>query len=59
MGTPFQLRFQSAKAHSHDTGTDHQRIAKIDRENEVTAPPKVSPSVGKVSVPQLSMIIYK
>ena len=29
-------------------GTDHQKIAKLDRENEVAPPPKVSPSVGKV-----------
>ncbi|WFD05278.1 multiprotein-bridging factor 1 [Malassezia vespertilionis] len=28
-------------------GTDHQRIAKLDRENEVAPPPKVSPTVGK------------
>ena len=28
-------------------GTDHQRIAKLDRENEVAPPPKVAPSVGK------------
>ncbi|GJJ12503.1 hypothetical protein Clacol_006746 [Clathrus columnatus] len=28
-------------------GTDHQRIAKLDRENEVAPPPKVSASVGK------------
>ncbi|KAF7778875.1 transcriptional regulator family: Helix-turn-helix [Agaricus bisporus var. burnettii] len=28
-------------------GTDHQRIAKLDRENEVAPPPKVSPSVGR------------
>ncbi|TFL07539.1 ylMBF1 [Pterulicium gracile] len=34
-------------ANKANMGTDHQRIAKIDRENEVTAPPKVSPSVGK------------
>lgn len=30
------------------TGTDHQKIAKLDRENEVAPPPKVAPSVGKV-----------
>lgn len=30
-------------------GTDHQRIAKLDRENEVAPPPKVAPSVGRVS----------
>lgn len=28
-------------------GVDHARLAKLDRENEVTAPPKVAPSVGK------------
>ncbi|CAO3664038.1 unnamed protein product [Umbelopsis vinacea] len=27
--------------------TDHARIAKLDRENDVTAPPKVDVSVGK------------
>lgn len=32
-------------------GTDHQRIAKLDRENEVAPPPKILPSVGKVSRP--------
>ena len=29
-------------------GTDHQRIAKLDRENEVAPPPKLAPSVGRV-----------
>lgn len=29
-------------------GTDHQRIAKLDRENEVAPPPKVAPEVGKI-----------
>ncbi|OZJ02380.1 hypothetical protein BZG36_04444 [Bifiguratus adelaidae] len=28
-------------------GVDHQRIAKLDRENEVAPPPKVDMSVGK------------
>ncbi|KAH9925253.1 ylMBF1 [Fomitopsis serialis] len=32
------------KAHQ---STDHQRIAKLDRENEVAPPPKILPSVGK------------
>ncbi|PCH39443.1 hypothetical protein WOLCODRAFT_85692, partial [Wolfiporia cocos MD-104 SS10] len=32
------------KAHP---STDHQRIAKLDRENEVVPPQKVAPSVGK------------
>lgn len=35
---------------SHCTGTDHQKIAKIDRENEVAPPPKISLTVGKVRV---------
>ena len=29
-------------------GTDHQKIAKLDRDNEVAPPPKISPTVGKV-----------
>lgn len=33
---------------SHRIGTDHQKIAKIDRENEVAPPPKISLTVGKV-----------
>ncbi|KAG5341054.1 Multiprotein-bridging factor 1 [Termitomyces sp. J132] len=28
-------------------GTDHQRIAKLDRENEVAPPAKIAPSVGR------------
>ncbi|KAK7023849.1 MBF1-domain-containing protein [Favolaschia claudopus] len=32
------------KAHQ---GTDHQRIAKLDRDNEVAPPTKVAPSVGR------------
>ncbi|KAI0005855.1 ylMBF1 [Russula compacta] len=32
------------KAHQ---GTDHQRIVKLDRENEVAPPAKVPPSVGR------------
>ncbi|TFY65467.1 hypothetical protein EVG20_g5584 [Dentipellis fragilis] len=32
------------KAHQ---GTDHQRIAKLDRENEVAPPAKIPPSVGR------------
>jgi len=28
-------------------GPDHQKIAKLDRENEVAPPPKISASVGK------------
>lgn len=38
----------SANELTDPIGTDHQRIAKIDRENEVAPPPKVSASVGKV-----------
>ncbi|PIL23754.1 transcription factor [Ganoderma sinense ZZ0214-1] len=29
------------------TGTDHQKIAKLDRENEVAPPSKINPAVGK------------
>jgi len=28
-------------------GTDHQKIAKLDRENEVAPPSKIAPSVGR------------
>ncbi|KAJ3482129.1 hypothetical protein NLI96_g7182 [Meripilus lineatus] len=35
------------KKDSDLNGTDHQRIAKLDRENEVAPPPKIAPSVGK------------
>lgn len=35
-------------------GTDHQRIAKLDRENEVAPPAKIAPSVGRVC----SLIFY-
>ncbi|CAE6483642.1 unnamed protein product [Rhizoctonia solani] len=28
-------------------GPDHQKIAKLDRDNDVAPPPKVAPSVGK------------
>lgn len=34
----------SNKAHA---GVDHAHLAKLDRENEVAPPPKVSPDVGK------------
>ncbi|CCA75019.1 probable MBF1-multiprotein bridging factor mediates GCN4-dependent transcriptional activation [Serendipita indica DSM 11827] len=34
----------SNKAHQ---GPDHQRIAKLDRDNEVAPPPKINPAVGK------------
>jgi putative transcription factor len=32
---------------SSNSGPDHQRIAKLDRENDVAPPAKVAPSVGK------------
>ena len=35
---------QANRAHQ---GTDHQRIVKLDRENEVAPPPKISLTVGK------------
>jgi len=44
VGTDKKIASGSNKAHQ---GTDHQRIAKLDRENEVAPPPKVSPSVGR------------
>jgi putative transcription factor len=28
-------------------GVDHQRIAKLDRDNEVAPPPRVNPAVGR------------
>ncbi|KAH9952210.1 ylMBF1 [Amylocystis lapponica] len=37
----------TAGANKAHQGTDHQRIAKLDRENEVAPPPKIAPSVGK------------
>ncbi|KZS99180.1 MBF1-domain-containing protein [Sistotremastrum niveocremeum HHB9708] len=37
----------TAGANKAHVGTDHQRIAKLDRENEVAPPPKIAPSVGK------------
>ncbi|KAI8998883.1 ylMBF1 [Trametes punicea] len=44
VGTEKKVTAGHNKAH---IGTDHQRIAKLDRENEVAPPPKVPPSVGK------------
>jgi len=44
IGTDKKVSAGGNKAHQ---GPDHQRIAKLDRENEVAPPPKVSPSVGK------------
>lgn len=38
-------------------GTDHQRIAKLDRENEVAPPSKIAPSVGRVRLPLLSFFL--
>jgi len=44
VGTEKKIAGGSNQAH---VGTDHQRIAKLDRENEVAPPAKVAPSVGK------------
>ncbi|KAI0781203.1 ylMBF1 [Trametes elegans] len=44
VGTDKKVTGGLNKAH---IGTDHQRIAKLDRENEVAPPPKIAPSVGK------------
>ncbi|RPD65865.1 ylMBF1 [Lentinus tigrinus ALCF2SS1-7] len=44
VGTEKKVTGGANKAHQ---GTDHQKIAKLDRENEVAPPPKISPTVGK------------
>ncbi|KAF9646851.1 ylMBF1 [Thelephora ganbajun] len=44
VGTDRKVTGGTNKAHQ---STDHQKIAKIDRENEVAPPPKVPASVGK------------
>ncbi|KAG7452878.1 MBF1-domain-containing protein [Guyanagaster necrorhizus] len=44
VGTDKKITAGGNKAHQ---GTDHQRIAKLDRENEVAPPSKVAPSVGR------------
>jgi len=44
VGTEKKVTSGSNKAHQ---GTDHQRIAKLDRDNEVAPPTKVAPSVGR------------
>lgn len=36
-----------ATTNASHANTDHARIAKLDRENDITAPPKVDVSVGK------------
>ena len=41
------LRLAAAGTNKAHQGTDHQRIAKLDRENEVAPPPRVPPTVGK------------
>ena len=48
--TKVETRRGSSSLHlSYDPlGTDHQRIVKLDRENEVAPPSKVAPSVGRV-----------
>jgi len=44
VATDKKLTAGSNKAHQ---GTDHQRIAKLDRENEVAPPPKISSQAGR------------
>ncbi|KAJ7197256.1 multi protein bridging factor 1-domain-containing protein [Mycena pura] len=44
VGTDRKIAAGGNKAHQ---GTDHQRIAKLDRENEVAPPAKIAPSVGR------------
>ena len=41
---------RSSFNHLSSLATHHQRIVKLDRENEVAPPPKILPSVGKVRV---------
>ncbi|CAO1636243.1 unnamed protein product [Parajaminaea phylloscopi] len=42
-----QDRKTTAGRNAGHTGTDHAKLAKLDRDNEVHAPTKVAPSVGK------------
>ncbi|KAM5539131.1 hypothetical protein V8D89_007354 [Ganoderma adspersum] len=44
VGTDKKVTGGLNKAHQ---GTDHQKIAKLDRENEVAPPSKIPPAVGK------------
>ncbi|TFK25053.1 MBF1-domain-containing protein [Coprinopsis marcescibilis] len=44
VGTDRKIAGGSNKAHQ---GTDHQRIAKLDRDNDVAPPPKIQASVGR------------
>ncbi|RXW24925.1 hypothetical protein EST38_g936 [Candolleomyces aberdarensis] len=44
VSTDKKIASGSNKGH---VGTDHQRIAKLDRDNEVAPPTKVAPSVGR------------
>ncbi|KAF7311621.1 MBF1-domain-containing protein [Mycena kentingensis (nom. inval.)] len=44
VGTDKKVAAGGNKAHA---GTDHQRIAKLDRDNEVAPPAKVNASVGR------------
>ncbi|PPQ74194.1 hypothetical protein CVT26_004491 [Gymnopilus dilepis] len=48
-GSQYSYKFRQVNERSDESiiGTDHQRIAKLDRENEVAPPPKIAPSVGK------------
>jgi len=39
--------FAKGSGNTQKSGTDHAKIAKLDRENEVAPPSTVSPSVGK------------
>ncbi|KIY43696.1 MBF1-domain-containing protein [Fistulina hepatica ATCC 64428] len=47
VSTDKKITSGSNKAHQGTLCTDHQRIAKLDRENEVAPPSKVPPSVGR------------
>ncbi|KAI8084838.1 multi protein bridging factor 1-domain-containing protein [Halteromyces radiatus] len=46
-GATITTEKKSTLTNSSQANTDHRRIAKLDRENEVAPPPKVDVSVGK------------
>ncbi|KAI8330359.1 multi protein bridging factor 1-domain-containing protein [Chlamydoabsidia padenii] len=46
-GAAISTEKKSTLTNSSQANTDHRRIAKLDRDNEVAPPPKVDVSVGK------------
>ncbi|KAG1467636.1 hypothetical protein G6F57_012933 [Rhizopus arrhizus] len=47
VGAAISTDRKSTLTNSSHANTDHRRIAKLDRENDVAPPPKVDVSVGK------------